>query len=224
MAKKELRRQARNLRKKGKTYQEIRKVIPVSKSTLSLWLRDLPRPKRTRNASLAGEANKKRWSRIRQLLLEEDTEEFASYELNRNAVTFIGAALYWAEGQKRVGFNFANSDPFMIEVYLWWLRNIIEVDESDLKANIHVYLDGEVNYEEVLNFWSDLTGIEEYNFYSPQILTADVKKTQVRHVKVLKHGVLHLKVLSALKYRAKCAALLTRIGKKTHFVEANDLG
>jgi len=225
MAKKELRRQARNLRKKGKTYQQIREVIPVSKSTLSLWLRDLPTPQRTCSGQPSiGEVAKKRWKRVRKDLLDEAVEEVASYVLDRNAVAFMGAALYWAEGQKKGAFNFANSDPFMVDVYLWWLRNIIKVDENEIRGHIHVYLDDGVEYKDILDFWVETTGIEKSCFYSPQIITADTKKTKAQHHKILKYGVIHIKVMKPLKYRAKCAALLRKIGKKTSFVKRNDLG
>jgi len=40
-AKDDLREQARALRREGKSYREIREVVPVSKSSLSLWLADI---------------------------------------------------------------------------------------------------------------------------------------------------------------------------------------
>ncbi len=41
-AKDDLRAQAVAMRKEGRSYREIRDVVGVSKSTLSLWLRDVP--------------------------------------------------------------------------------------------------------------------------------------------------------------------------------------
>ena len=41
MVKENLKQKAIELRKKGKTYSEILKVVPVAKSTISLWLRDV---------------------------------------------------------------------------------------------------------------------------------------------------------------------------------------
>ena len=38
------------LRKKGYTYKEILTVVPVAKSSLSLWLKDLPLTKNEKNA------------------------------------------------------------------------------------------------------------------------------------------------------------------------------
>ncbi|TMK81614.1 MAG: hypothetical protein E6G46_07395, partial [Actinobacteria bacterium] len=41
-AKDDLRVVARRMRKEGRSYREIRAEVPVSKSTLSLWLKDVP--------------------------------------------------------------------------------------------------------------------------------------------------------------------------------------
>ena len=41
-AKDDLRETAVAMRKEGRSYRDIREVVGVSKSTLSLWLRDLP--------------------------------------------------------------------------------------------------------------------------------------------------------------------------------------
>ena len=39
----------------------------------------------------------------------------------------IGASLYWAEGFKKDNrLGFANSDPYMIKLFLFWLENMYE--------------------------------------------------------------------------------------------------
>src|SRR5438270_5358277 len=47
-AKDDLRERAIAMRKEGKSYREIREEVPVSKSTLSLWLCDVPMTKEQR--------------------------------------------------------------------------------------------------------------------------------------------------------------------------------
>jgi len=226
MAKKELRRRARVLRKQGKTYKEIRQEIPVSKSTLSLWLRDLPKPKRNYStgwAKAAGEGSRVRWQCIRENLLDKALEEVSSYHLDENAAAFVGTALYWAEGAKKGQLDFANSDAHMIKVYMWWLRKIIQVPVSSIAANVHVYLNGDLAYEDIRRYWSVVSRIPEGQFQQPQILTADKKKTTSKFRRILTHGVLHVRVHRPLKYRARVAALLEKFGKVHSFAEANDL-
>ena len=52
-AKDDLREQARELRKQGMTYDQIQVELGCSKSSISLWVRDLPKPRapRTRRRS-----------------------------------------------------------------------------------------------------------------------------------------------------------------------------
>jgi DNA-binding CsgD family transcriptional regulator len=48
-AKDDLQARARDLRKQGLDYEEIAAELGVSKSSVSLWVRDLPRPERLRH-------------------------------------------------------------------------------------------------------------------------------------------------------------------------------
>lgn len=61
-AKDDLRAEAREMRIKGSTYDEIQDALGVSKGSISLWVRDLPKPPphRTRN-ELAKHAAELRW-------------------------------------------------------------------------------------------------------------------------------------------------------------------
>lgn len=52
-ARDDLKAQARNLRSQGLDYDEIVAALGVSKSSVSLWVRDLPRPARVEPAACA---------------------------------------------------------------------------------------------------------------------------------------------------------------------------
>src|SRR5574343_181567 len=89
-----------NLRKEGKTYSEILKEIPVAKSTLSEWFRDV---------SLSKKQNQK-------LTQEKYTKAFGDVKnITKRELWLIGVVLYWAEGSKEKeyrpgsGINFNNS-------------------------------------------------------------------------------------------------------------------
>jgi hypothetical protein len=57
----QLKKKAIHLRKRGKTYFEILRVIPVAKSTLSLWLREVglsfPQKQRITEKRIQGQRN-----------------------------------------------------------------------------------------------------------------------------------------------------------------------
>ncbi len=108
-AKDDLRAQARDLRAQELTYNEIAARLGVSKSSVSLWVRDLPRPPR-----LSYEENKRRsaegvhryWARERQARGARRAADVAAAATEINDLTdreilIAGAIAYWCEGTKR---------------------------------------------------------------------------------------------------------------------------
>ncbi len=81
-----------------------------------------------------------------------------------------GIALYWAEGyksEKGCGVDFANSDPEMINVFMKFLRNSFELDESRLRVLLYCYSDQNISF--LIRFWSKLTRIPEAQFTKPYV-------------------------------------------------------
>ncbi|KOG42740.1 hypothetical protein [Streptomyces decoyicus] len=125
----DLRERARTLRKAGRTYDEIQVELGCSKSSISLWVRDLPKPPPRRTpAEQARIAREKRWEHElavrdseRRRTKSAATQEVG--ELSDRELLFTGAALYWAEGAKdkpyarREHVQFVNSDPGVIQLF-----------------------------------------------------------------------------------------------------------
>jgi hypothetical protein len=76
-------------------------------------------------------------------------------------------ALYWGEGGKR-DFNFTNSDPVMIKIFVNWLEKILKINSNDLRVSIRIYED--LDKEKSLNYWSKIIGIPVNKFASVNIL------------------------------------------------------
>jgi len=121
--------EAIRLRKLGKSYGEIKKKIKVSKSSLTLWLRDIKLTEaqqkriyielRQKNAYRLAKANqRKREEETRKTIKEAKKEAF---RLSKNLLFLAGLMLYWAEGDKsdeREMVKFSNSDPRMIKLIM----------------------------------------------------------------------------------------------------------
>jgi transcriptional regulator with XRE-family HTH domain len=147
----DMRAQARTLRKKGLTYQEILRQLPVAKSSLSLWLKDFPltkaekhllKKRKDSNISLgrirAATSNRQNKIDKDQLLLSVAKTEFEMYK--NNTLFHTGIALYWAEGAKRNEmFHFVNSDSEMINVLIRWLETFTEYKRSDLGFRLYIH-------------------------------------------------------------------------------------
>ena len=69
----------------------------------------------------------------------------------------FGAALYWAEGNKKSGLGITNSDPYLILFMVKWFEKIFDVTPSSLKIRLNIY--PQQNESEIRRFWSQLTGI-----------------------------------------------------------------
>ncbi|MFF9781612.1 hypothetical protein [Streptomyces nigrescens] len=168
-AKDDLRARARELRKQGLTYDRIQVELGCSKSSISLWVRDLPKPKPLRTpGEQARIAREKRWEHELAVRDRErrETKSAATQEvgdLSDRELLFAGAALYWAEGAKdkpykrREHVQFVNSDPGVIEVFLAWLRLLgVEPDRIAYRVMIHMTAD----VEAAERYWAELVGVD----------------------------------------------------------------
>lgn len=139
------------LRKRGYSYKEILQKVPVAKSSLSLWLKDLPltsdekKVLKKRTNSNISNGRIKAASELRKRRLERESEWLIEarelFERNQNQALFhTGIALYWAEGAKRVTqWSFSNSDPDMIRVMIWWLEQYCEVKQKELFFRLYIH-------------------------------------------------------------------------------------
>ncbi|KUM94366.1 hypothetical protein AQI88_21915 [Streptomyces cellostaticus] len=178
-AKDDLREKARELRLQGWTYDQIQVALGCSKSSISLWVRDLPRPERQKRTREEASAIAKRgWEAKLQLRDEERqrTKRTAAAEVGQptdRELFLVGVGLYWAEGAKskpysrRERVTFVNSDPDMIAVFLAWLK-LLRVDPSTLRFALQIHETANVAAAE--KFWAEHVGIE----------TAELLKTTLK--------------------------------------------
>jgi len=162
--------EAIKLRKKGLSYNEIKKRIRVSKSTLSLWLKSVPLKdayqkhlytKQIEALSRGPMSQKQRRIREVQKIIQ-DAEKEIKFPLSFETYRLVGAFLYWAEGSKGKMFQLTNSDPHLILFFVRWIKLVFHISPSKLKIRLNIY--PQQNEKEIKNFWSDLTNIPIKNF------------------------------------------------------------
>jgi Homeodomain-like domain len=177
------RQQARQLRRTGLPLSEIAARVGVSKSSVSLWVRDVEfsgpviRPARGRRRDPNALQRRKQGEIDR--LLEEGRARIG--ELSEREFLVAGVALYAGEGTKRDGaVRFANSDPRMIVFFCAWLRRFFEVDESRLR--VRLYLHEGLDLAAAIAFWSALTGIPPSQFGKPYRAVPDPSIRSAKHV------------------------------------------
>ncbi|MET7858352.1 hypothetical protein ABZS81_14240 [Streptomyces sp. NPDC005318] len=168
-AKDELREKARELRRQGMTYDRIQVELGCSKSSISLWVRDLPKPVHSHSAAeQARLAGRMRWDHelaVRETRRQQ-TKAAAKDEVGAmtdRELFFAGVALYWAEGSKDKPYHrretvvFINSDPDVIEVYLAWL-DLLGVERELLRYRVMIHESADVAVAE--HYWADLVHID----------------------------------------------------------------
>lgn len=165
-----LKKSAQRLRKQGKSYGEIKRMLGVSKSTLSFWLKDvLLSPehrsrlytKQIQILSLGPKSQKERRAKEIERIIKEANKEI-EMPLSKQTLLLMGAALYWAEGSKGNRFQVTNSDPVLIAFMIRWIKEIFGITAKDLKAKLNIY--PQQNDLFIQKFWSNLTGIPLQNF------------------------------------------------------------
>ncbi|MGW0614075.1 hypothetical protein [Streptomyces sp. NPDC002788] len=171
-AKDDLRQKARELRLQGWTYDQIEAELGCSKSSISLWVRDLPKPERRDPAEQAKLAARMRWEnelaareRDRQRTKIAAAEELG--ELSERELFVLGVGLYWAEGTKdkpharRERVTFVNSDPSMIRVFLAWL-DLLGVERTRITYRVMIHESADVEAAE--KYWAEIAQTDRASF------------------------------------------------------------
>ena len=176
------RQQARQLRRTGLPLAEIAGRLGVSKSSVSLWVRDvpfepLPRPVRGRRRA-PNALQRRRQAEIERLVAEGRAR---IGRLSEREFLVAGVALYAGEGSKRDGeVRFANTDPRMVGFFCAWFRRFFEVDEARLR--VRLYLHEGLDLAASVAFWSGMTGIPPAQFGKPYRAVPDPTIRHTKHV------------------------------------------
>jgi hypothetical protein len=175
---------ARELRAQAWTLQEIATELAVSRSSVSLWVRDVefePKPREWSSAVArrrgANALQQRKAVEIAELL-EEGRRRIGA--MGEREFLVAGAALYAGEGAKRDGaVIFANSDPRMIAFFCAWLRNFFPVEEP--RWRLRLYLHEGLDLADANAFWASTTGIPESQFLKPYRAIADPSIRNSKH-------------------------------------------
>lgn len=193
MARLEDRENAIALRKKGMSYSQIKKTIMVSKSTLSIWLKDYPLPKKRirelrdwneqRIENCRKTKLKKKEARLKNFCLEQKKIIFP---LSKREFYLAGIFLYWGEGTKshESEISVSNTDPSVIKFFSNWLTKSLNIPKEKLKAYLHLYKDMDVEKE--IKFWSEKLDMPINQFSKPYIKKSSI--TRINHKGGFGHG------------------------------------
>ena len=182
MAKPLLREKALSLRKKGMSYSQIKEKLDISKSTLSVWLKEYPLSQKRINELRAWSERriercrvtkaKKKEARLNALYTK--TKKNIGNLSNREK-DLAAAFLYWAEGTKASYgvIQMTNTDPAMVTFFVEWLKGR-GCDVKKIRVYVHLYSDMDI--KKSLRFWSKTLNIPLDRFRKPYVKEAKYKK------------------------------------------------
>ncbi|PIR66218.1 MAG: hypothetical protein COU51_05035 [Parcubacteria group bacterium CG10_big_fil_rev_8_21_14_0_10_36_14] len=165
---------ARELRKQGLSMNEIRNKLKVSKSSVSIWVRDVELTERqkqelSKKGIKTEVVEKRRNTRLyreriqRQTVVNKAKKDITKF--SEKDLFLTGVVFYWAEGGKtqRGLVRFSNGDPNAIEVMMKFFRKTCAVPEKKFRGHIHIHCHLDVKKAE--KYWSEVTKIPIKQFF-----------------------------------------------------------
>ena len=188
--KKEEQEQARFLRRKGMSLNDIVREIDVSKASVSLWVRnielsDQQKKKISTHGRNVESIEKRRQNRINNTLQRHrliiDTAKEKIQTLSKQELLLVGAALYWGEGGKtnKGMARISNSDPNVIQFMMRFFKEVFDVPQKKFRGHVHTF--SHLNAERAERYWSKVSKIPRSQFYKtyskPSIASKGKKDT-----------------------------------------------
>jgi hypothetical protein len=198
----EERARARELRAEGWTMPDIAVELGVSRSSVSLWTRDVPfDPAAARRSPRTDRRPRGSDHPLRRRKLERiERLRRAAIErigtLDDVALLHAGLGLYAGDGSKtQDSVRFANSDPRMVALFCRWLRRFFVVDEQRLRVTLYLHAGLDLAAAEA--HWAEVTGVPVAQFGKPYRAAPDASIRHNKHV----HGCAHVAYHSADAHR-----------------------
>lgn len=204
LAKKVELQQAINLRLKGKSYSEIVDIVRVSKSTLSLWLRNVTLEESSKRilegkkyqGQRKGGLAKKNYRLISQRNIELKALKEIDY-ISERELWLLGIIAYWCGGSKQKEQNisqrviFSNSDPILLKLFIKWLKEICRIEKNDILHSIYIHESGDMN--KALVYWSETLNVSK-NKFSRTIIKRHIMKTNRKNIGNSYNGLVRIAV------------------------------
>jgi transcriptional regulator with XRE-family HTH domain len=158
-AERELARRLR--REQGLSVNDLARVVGVSKSSISLWVRDIElTPEQHAALRLAGVAGG-RASAERALEKRLAAQGRGRTAVRRGLLTHAaGCMLFWAEGSRsRHSVIFTNSDPAMVAFFRRFLSESLGVPDEKVRVTCNLFADHVDRQAQIEAYWLSLLGL-----------------------------------------------------------------
>ena len=191
---------ATTMRQEGWSYSDISNQLNIPKSTLSGWFRSTPyTPNKKVQARIkTGQGTygvRRHTERLAEVEALKDQGFKEVGEMSKRDLWMIGIGLWLGEGSKTIEqIRLVNSDPNIIRLFIRWLREICNLEDTNITIAMHLYPDS--NEQACRQYWMSITQLPVAQFRKTQIdLRLDKKIPKIGkssygtlHVTVASHG------------------------------------
>jgi hypothetical protein len=224
MSKSDQKTQAIKLRKAGWSIKDIAKHLNVSRSSASVWCREITlsaaQSKRLRDKQIAaGHAGRQKGADMNRRKREQAIDDayvqakVKITKLEYKELFYLGLGIYWGEGIKSRSGPAAvvNSDARIIKVVIIWLEQCFSVEKSMLRPYIYISEHHKSREKVIVDYWVRELGLSPAQFKSPIYLKQRPSTKYQNHDSY--HGVVALRVPKSTNLKYQILALLERVGK-----------
>src|SRR3989344_4747098 len=222
------------LRKQGFSYSEIQKEVYVPKSTLSSWLRKIKlteaqagklRERQLRAAMIGSEKKSLHTAQAIEEIKTSSAKDIS--KISKRELWLMGVTLYWRErlsndneSDLRKGVRFTSSDPYLVKLFLKWLKDIGKIENEEMVFDIFAREErnkgngerGVNNIEDrnkiatdAIKYWSEITSFPKDCFVRVYFQKVHPKRRGVKKRKIFKKPQFGL-----LRIRVKASSMLAR--------------
>ena len=213
------RNSALKLRLKGRSYNEISRLLNIPKSTLSSWFTRLEISRtaqdrlrnRAYNLGVAALIKRNHSQTFIAQQRASDIHRAARKEvenISHRDLFVIGISLYWAEGYKRPivkngkvktshPVTLSNADPRLAKMFTEFLLKICRVPSEKIHGEVRVY--EHQNPDHLLHFWSKTTDIP-INRLKVIRNGISISSKRMRPYNILPYGTIQIRVNSTELY------------------------
>ena len=169
MSRLKTKQRAVQLRGNGSSIKQIAKLLGVSQSSASLWVRGVAISKVGRDKlkqsqidgrKKASETNTKKRLAREQKVVSNCNVLRRKLRISRDEAKLFLSLLYWGEGSKTTNrVVIMNSDPEMIKTFAGLLRKGFQIDERKVRGLLHLH--SYHDRKKMIDFWSSCSGVEK---------------------------------------------------------------
>lgn len=196
--------EARKLREEGMAIGKIAKTLGCSKSSVSIWVRDIVLTqeqikkimddKHSSPEQFAGSKKNKEIYLKKRLEYQQEGRDKAK---QKDPLHMAGCMLYWAEGTKsRNACTFSNSDKDMMVFFKKFLTESFNIKDSDIALTIHCY-DDFYSKEQIEEYWIAGLNLARSNLRKTQLNNKPSSRRVDGSRNKLPYGTVHLRVNSS---------------------------